>query len=246
MFNLRQFQASINVLFADKAERHVHLANLIGDSLQDAAIAWLCGGSSSLADALTVIVNSPSKTAVAKKMKTTIKSVEFSFGEWATVAGGNLVTSATLIGGNSPRVKNELAAREEACLQFGAVVREAVGKAFAPVEPDADRDPLASLGIKPEEGSIKATIIKIGKASDDQLANALDRVWLLWETLSSAADVRKQTAAEQAAAEQAAAEQAAAEDSARRDQIRAELREQMIREEIGQIANNKIAELKTA
>lgn len=250
MFNLSQFKRTVDNLFADKAEKHITLAALIGDSLQDAAIAWLVGGSSSLADALAVIANNGSKTSIARKLKTAVKSMEFQFSGsdkvWATINGANLVPTTDLIGGNSPRVKPELAAREASCIAFGELVRSTISDAFAPVESDSNRDPLASWGIKAEEGSIKAAIIRIAKADDTQLADALDRVRILYGTLQSALDVRKEAAAVEAAAVEAATVEAAAREEAIRDQLRAELREQMIRQEIGQIANSKIGELKAA
>ena len=250
MFNLNQFKLTVANLFADKTERHTTLAALIGDSLESAAIAWLCGGSSSLSDALAVITTNNSKTSVARKIRATVKGIEYQFGSsdkvWATVNGGNLVTAADLIGGNSPRVKAELVARESACVEFGEIVRNSIAEAFAPVAPDTDRDPLASFGVKGEEASIKALIIKVGKANDDQLHAAIDRVALLLETLQSALDVRKEAIEEEQAALANAAAESAAREAAIRDQLRAELREQMIRQEIGQIADSKIAELKAA
>jgi hypothetical protein len=250
MFNLNQFKLTVANLFADKAERHVTLAALIGDGLESAAIAWLVNGSSSLADALTVITANSSKTSIARKLRATIKAIEFQFsnGEkvWATLNGANLVLASDLIGGNSPRVKSELVAREASCVAFGDLVRNSIAESFAPVEADSNADPLKSWGIKAEEGSIKAAIIRIAKADDTQLADALDRVRILYGTLQSALDVRKEAAAVEAAAVEAATVEAAAREEAIRDQLRAELREQMIRQEIGQIANSKIGELKAA
>ena len=250
MFNINQFRNTINNLFAEKNERHISLGALIGDSLQDAAIAWLVGGSSSLADALSIISNNGSKTAVARKLRANVKGLEFQFsnGEkvWATLNGGNLVAAADLVGGNSPRVKSELVAREETCLQFGELVRNTISDAFAPVESDSTKDPLASWGIKSEEASIKSAIARIAKANDTQLADALDRVRILYGTLQSALDVRQEAAALEAAALEAAALEAAAKEKAMRAEMRAEMRSELIKKEIGEIANAKIAELKAA
>lgn len=245
MFNINQFKRTIDNLFADKTEKHITLGALIGDGLRDAAIAWLVGGSSSLADALAVIANNGSKTAIAKKLRNTIKGIEYQFSDgakvWANVNGGNLVMAADLIGGNSPRVKSELVARESACVAFGDLVRNSIAEAFAPVAPDADTDPLKSWGIKAEEAAIKSAIARIAKADDTQLADALDRVRILYGTLQSALDVRKE-----AAAVEAAAVEAAARETALREQLRAEMRAEMIKAEIKEIADSKIAELKAA
>ncbi len=249
MFNLSQFRNTINNLFADKTERHTTLGALIGDSLESAAVAWLVGGSSSLTDALAVIANNGSKTSVARKLRATIKAIEFQFsGEkvWATLNGANLVLASDLIGGNSPRVKSELVAREASCVAFGEIVRREIAEAFVPVEPDADADPLKSWGIKAEDATIKSAIARIAKANDDQLQAAVDRVRILYGTLQSALDVRKEAAALEAAALEAAALEAAAKEEAIRAEMRAEMRADLIRQEIGQMANSKIAELKAA
>ncbi len=247
MFNLSQFRNTINNLFADKTERHTTLGALIGDSLESAAVAWLVAGSSSLTDALAVIANSTSKTSVARKLRATIKAIEFQFsnGEklWATLNGANLVPASDLIGGNSPRVKSELVARESACVEFGKIVRNSIAEAFAPVEPDANADPLKSWGIKGEDAAIKSAIARIAKADDDQLQAAVDRVRILYGTLQSALDVRKESAAVEAAAVEADAVEAAARENAIRNQLRAELRAEMIRQEIKEIADSKIIAL---